>query len=36
MTKILITKATGFVGRALFKYLKFKKKYLAHLIKRTN
>jgi nucleoside-diphosphate-sugar epimerase len=36
MTKILITKATGFVGRALFENLKFKKKCLAYLIKRTN
>jgi nucleoside-diphosphate-sugar epimerase len=36
MTKILITGATGFVGRALFKNLKFKKKYLAHLTTRTN
>ena len=36
MTKILITGATGFVGRALFKNLKSKKKYLAHLTTRTN
>ena len=36
MTKILITGATGFVGRALFENLKFKKKYLAHLTTRTN
>jgi nucleoside-diphosphate-sugar epimerase len=36
MTKILITGATGFVGRALFKNLKSKKKYLAHLTARTN
>ena len=31
MTKILIIGATGFVGRSLFKNLKFRKKYLAHL-----
>jgi len=36
MTKILITGATGFVGRALFKNLKLKKKYLIHLTTRTN
>jgi nucleoside-diphosphate-sugar epimerase len=36
MTKILITGATGFVGRALFENLKFKKKYLIHLSTRTN
>ncbi len=36
MTKILITGATGFVGRALFKNLKSKKKYLIHLSARTN
>jgi nucleoside-diphosphate-sugar epimerase len=36
MTKILITGATGFVGRALFKNLKSTKKYLAHLTTRTN
>jgi nucleoside-diphosphate-sugar epimerase len=36
MTRILITGATGFVGRALFKNLKSKKKYLVHLSTRTN
>ena len=36
MTKILITGATGFVGRALFENLKSKKKYFAHLTTRTN
>ncbi len=36
MTRILITGATGFVGRALFENLKFKKKYLIHLSTRTN
>ena len=36
MTKILITGATGFAGRASFENLKFKKKYLAHLTIRTN
>ncbi len=36
MTKILITGATGFVGRALFENLKSKKKYLIHLTSRTN
>lgn len=36
MTKILITGATGFVGRALFENLKSKKKYLTHLTIRTN
>jgi UDP-glucose 4-epimerase len=36
MTKILITGATGFVGRALFENLKLKKKYLIHLSTRTN
>lgn len=36
MTKILITGATGFVGRALFENLKLKKKYLVHLTTRTN
>ena len=36
MTKILITGATGFVGRALFENLKLKKKYLIHLTTRTN
>jgi len=36
MTKILITGATGFVGRALFENLMFKKKYLVHLTTRTN
>lgn len=35
MTKILITGATGFVGRALFENLKSKKKYLIHLSTRT-
>ena len=36
MTKILITGATGFVGRALLENLKLKKKYLIHLSARTN
>jgi nucleoside-diphosphate-sugar epimerase len=36
MTKILITGATGFVGKALFENLKSRKKYLAHLTTRTN
>jgi len=36
MTKILITGATGFVGRALFENLKSKKKYLVHLSIRAN
>jgi nucleoside-diphosphate-sugar epimerase len=36
MTKILITGATGFVGRAIFENLKSKKKYLIHLTARTN
>ena len=36
MAKILITGATGFVGRALFENLKSKKKYLTHLTTRTN
>ena len=36
MTKISITEASGFVGKALFENLKYKKKYLAHLIKLTN
>jgi len=36
MNKILITGATGFVGRALFENLKSKKKYLMHLATRTN
>ena len=36
MTKILITGATGFVGRALFENLKFKKKYSIHLSTRAN
>jgi nucleoside-diphosphate-sugar epimerase len=36
MTKILITGATGFVGKALFENLKSKKKYLVHLSTRTN
>jgi len=36
MTKILITGATGFVGRGLFENLKFKKNFLAHLTTRTN
>ena len=36
MTKILITGATGFIGGALFKHLKSKKRYLLHLSSRTN
>jgi nucleoside-diphosphate-sugar epimerase len=36
MTKILITGATGFVGKALFENLKSKKKYLVHLSTRIN
>jgi nucleoside-diphosphate-sugar epimerase len=36
MTKILITGATGFVGKALFENLRSKKKYLVHLSTRTN
>jgi len=36
MTKILITGATGFVGRTLFENLKSKKKYLVHLSTRNN
>jgi nucleoside-diphosphate-sugar epimerase len=36
MTKILITGATGFVGRALFKNLNSKKNFLVHLSARTN
>ena len=36
MTKILITGATGFIGRALFENLNSKKKYLVHLSTRIN
>jgi|688.fasta_scaffold261567_2 nucleoside-diphosphate-sugar epimerase len=36
MTKILITGATGFIGRSLFQNLKLKKKYLLHLSTRAN
>ena len=36
MTKILITGAAGFVGRALFKNLNSKKNFLVHLSVRTN
>jgi nucleoside-diphosphate-sugar epimerase len=36
MTKILITGATGLVGRALFENLKPKKRYLIHLSTRIN
>jgi nucleoside-diphosphate-sugar epimerase len=34
MTKILITSATGFIGRVLFENLNSKKKYLVHLSTR--
>jgi len=36
MFKVLVTGGSGFVGRALFENLKFKKKYLVHLTTRAN